>query len=200
MIISSISLLVRLCNALYSEYNREINKRLYPQKGVLRNTLNYRGISFSTVTTNPKSRRIVKIRMAFGEIVRHFYRFWQSIKSSKKYIQKPQGNTTVHRFLLGFWSHTKKRWRKYYLHMVFPKKLLPLSICFAKTRKQGFANQTLISSALALESCKEIPLRHTAENVEHQLLSSKKLVLQREKMKRLEAGDILHKQWKTKMI
>ena len=69
---------------------------LFPKKGDLRIT-NYRDIAlcysskilFFPGVSDLKSRKFLgKIRMVFREISLQLNRFWQSIKSSKEYVQK----------------------------------------------------------------------------------------------------------------
>ena len=62
-----------------------------------------------SIESNLKSRRFLwKIRTAFKEIASHHI-FWQTIKSSKSTGKKSWGNSIVHKFLRGIWSHTQRK-------------------------------------------------------------------------------------------
>ena len=47
--------------------------------------------------------------MAFGEVNPQLLRLWLFVESSKEYVQKSRGNTSVWRFLRGIWFHTHEK-------------------------------------------------------------------------------------------
>ena len=132
-------LLFGFCNDVYKQNTTERWTKgcifPFPKECDLRITKNYRAITLTFVAAkvynvlllnflNLKLRRFLgEIRIGFGEINPQHHRFWQSMESLKKFVQK----CIIQRFLQDIWFHTQRENEANTFCMwVSPKKLLLL--------------------------------------------------------------------------
>ena len=83
-------------------------------------------LSFSIVSVLKSQKFSGKIRIAFESIAPYPCRFWQSIISSKQYVQ----HCCSRIFLKHSIPHNVLWWNICYLHTLFSKKLFPLMMSY----------------------------------------------------------------------
>ena len=129
------SLLIMQC-CLKTKHKREMDERSHPSfspKSDLIITKNFRGIILTALAVKFYNALLLnhiwpKIKKVLRENQNNFQRNYTTSKFLRIHQsigKESQDNTTVY-FSKAFWSHTQRKdGEKNYLHMIFPKKLLP---------------------------------------------------------------------------
>ena len=161
-----------------------------------------------SIASNQKLRKFLeKIKMVFGENDPQHHRFWQSDESLKEFVQKPRGDTLLHKFLQGIWSHTQRGDRTNTSAYGIPKETVAAILMLYKTRNSRFTHrmETRTSSTLLLVFCKGIHLPYyqfimCPDYVLRKSIKENGFSRKEKKEKRQEANDIPQKLLRTQTM